>query len=203
MQSVLQIVAWQAKGVPHLILLLRSVDRAACIPKTRWALPRSCLSPPQLFGRDSSCCFLAVWGVSITAWATRGLQTSTAQATSCQASLERWKFHHPWCSSPDWEGGCVSLMVLQHLSLGLARSETAPLEKERVAQSCMLSSKTQFWGVDLFLESSAPAAVRGPAESTALSSCNSIPWAAVLWRRAGGFDQCPACSWYSRARQHT
>lgn len=52
-------------------------------------------------------------GVSLTAWVTRGLQTSSAQAMSSQASLERWNFHHPWHSSPDWESGCVSLVVLQ------------------------------------------------------------------------------------------
>lgn len=46
-------------------------------------------------------------------------------------------------------------MVLQHLSLGLARSETAPPEKEGEAQSCVLSIKTEFWGVDLFPQSSA------------------------------------------------
>lgn len=125
-----------------------------CPSKNSGSVPISCSAVKA--GATSWLHGITAWGLA--PWAPTGLQTSSAQAMGCQASLETGKLHHPWCSSPGSEGGWVSLVVRQHLSLALARCETAPPEKERVAQSCVLSIKTGFRGVNLFPLSSAPAA---------------------------------------------
>lgn len=73
-------------------------------------------------------------------WAARGLETSSVQAVGYQASWERAKLSK-------LRGGWGSLVVLRHLSVGLARYERAPPEKERVMQSYVLSIKMRFQGI--------------------------------------------------------
>lgn len=123
-----------------------------CTSKKSASVPISCSKADAA----SWLCGMAAQGLA--RWAIGGLQTSSAQAAGCQASLEKGKLHRPWCPSPGWEGVWGSLVVPRHLSLGPARCETAPPEKERVAQSRVLSIKAGFRGVDLFPLSSAPAA---------------------------------------------
>lgn len=81
-------------------------------------------------------------------WAARGLESGSVQAVGYQASWERGKLSK-------LRGGWANLMMLRRLSVGLARYERAPPEKEGVMQSCVLSIKMGFQGIDLFPLSSA------------------------------------------------